>query len=73
VKVSGGDGVKVEGGRPLGVDICAMVDEELDDLGIATCTSGMEREDSVDYRIDGLAMTECVLDKPNITRGRSIM
>jgi hypothetical protein len=69
VRVSGA--VRECTGRAPGrVHVGAVVDEELDDLGVAARAGGVEREDAVDDRVGGLTVGEGVGDEAEVAGAR---
>lgn len=51
---------------PRSIDICAMINQDFDNLHIATRTGGMEGKDAIEDRVYGLAVVEGILDEPDI-------
>ena len=54
---------------PRCIDICAMINQDFDNLHISTCTGRMEGKNAIEDRVDGLAVVERVLDKADISSG----
>lgn len=54
---------------PRSIDICAMINQDSDDLHIATRTGSMEGKNAIEDRIYGLAVVERILDEPDIASG----
>jgi hypothetical protein len=46
-----------------------MINQKLDDLHISTCASGMKGKDSIEDRVNWLAIIQSVLDKPDVASG----
>jgi hypothetical protein len=44
-----------------------MINQYFDNLDIATRTSSMQRKNTIEYRIDRLAMIKGILDETNVT------
>lgn len=56
--------------EPHCIDVCTMVDEETDDEVVAAGTCHMQGKDAIEDRVDGLAMREGILHKPDVARCR---
>lgn len=54
---------------PWCVNICSMLNEELHDQVVPTRTCGMQWQDTVKDRVDGLAVRERILDETDIASG----
>jgi hypothetical protein len=52
---------------PGGIDIRAVLNEQSDNKIVAARTSGVERKDAVENRVDRLAMRESVLDETDVS------
>jgi len=54
---------------PWSINICAIINEKLDDVDIATGTSSMEREDTIDDRVYRLSARQSIVDETHISSG----
>lgn len=54
---------------PWGIDVCAIINEQLHDLIAAPRAGNVQRENAIEDRIDGLPVIESIFDEPQVTRG----
>jgi len=52
---------------PWCINICAIINEKLDDVDIATGTGSMEREDAVDDRVYRLSARQSIVNETHIS------
>lgn len=58
-----------ERGLPRSIDIGAMINQKLDDLHISACTSRMKGKNTIEDRVNWLAIIQSVLDEPDVASG----
>jgi hypothetical protein len=54
---------------PRSIDICAMINQDSDNLHIAARTGSMEWKHAIEDRVYGLAVVERIFDEPDIAGG----